>query len=94
MTPNLGRGGCEALLDAVTLGRLLGELPLDEALVAYERARVRSSQRLRAASGALMRVALAERVTAEARRMLGLVGHRRVGSGCSGTRHRRSRSPR
>ena len=74
MTPNLGRGGCEALLDAVTLGRLLGELPLDEALVAYEQARVRPSQRLRAESGALMRVALAERAQPPRDGLLALVG--------------------
>ncbi|MGW9184210.1 FAD-dependent monooxygenase [Agromyces sp. NPDC055661] len=73
MTPNLGRGGCEALVDAVTLGRLLGELPVDEALVAYDRERVRPSQRLRAASAALMRVALAERAQPARDGLLGVV---------------------
>ena len=73
MTPNLGRGGCEALIDAVTLARLLGELPVDEALAAYDRARVRTTQRLRVASGMLMRVALAERAQPARDRLLGIV---------------------
>lgn len=76
MTPNLGRGACEALLDAVTLGRLLGELPVTEALVAYDRARVRPSQRLRAVSGLLMRVALAERSQPVRDRLISLVAPR------------------
>ena len=61
MTPNLGRGACEALVDAVTLGRLLNTRVMPEALAAYDRARVRSTQRVRAASSVLMRLALLER---------------------------------
>lgn len=61
MTPNLGRGGCEALIDAVTLARLLSERPADAALAAYDRERRRRTRRLAAASGRLCRVALAER---------------------------------
>lgn len=76
MTPNLGRGGCEALVDAVTLGRLLGELPVEEALAAYDRDRVRSTQRLRAASRMLMRVALAERAQPARDRLIGFAAAR------------------
>ena len=39
MTPNLGRGACEALVDAVTLADLLNAAPLDQALAAYNRRR-------------------------------------------------------
>ncbi|MFC8038371.1 FAD-dependent monooxygenase [Paenarthrobacter sp. NPDC057355] len=60
MTPNLGRGACEALIDAVTLGSLLNELPKDEALAAYDRKRVLRTQQLRLASTLMGRVALAE----------------------------------
>jgi 2-polyprenyl-6-methoxyphenol hydroxylase-like FAD-dependent oxidoreductase len=76
MTPNLGRGGCEALLDAITLGRLLGELPTAAALSIYDRERVWPSQRLRVASGALMRVALAERMQPARDRLISSVGRR------------------
>ena len=75
MTPNLGRGACEALVDAVTLARLLNALPSRDALAAYDRERVRPTQRRRAASGALMRLALAERSQPARDRLLGLVGH-------------------
>ncbi len=59
MTPNLGRGACEALIDAVTLADLLNSRPIDDALRAYDRDRVLRTQALRAASRALMVVALA-----------------------------------
>ncbi|WP_108249142.1 FAD-dependent monooxygenase [Planctomonas deserti] len=59
MTPNLGRGACEALVDAVALADLLNSRPVDEALRAYNRDRVLRTQALRAASRALMVVALA-----------------------------------
>lgn len=61
MTPNLGRGACEALVDAVTLAALLNTRPVDEALGAYNRARHLRTQALRWASSAVMRLALAER---------------------------------
>ncbi|MGC7152362.1 MULTISPECIES: FAD-dependent monooxygenase [Paenarthrobacter] len=60
MTPNLGRGACEALVDAVTLGRLLNELPRKQALAAYNKQRVLPTQQLRIASSLMGRVALAE----------------------------------
>jgi 2-polyprenyl-6-methoxyphenol hydroxylase-like FAD-dependent oxidoreductase len=60
MTPNLGRGACEALIDAVTLADLLNSRPLPEALKVYNRRRLLRSQALRVASSAMARLALAE----------------------------------
>ncbi|PRX45926.1 2-polyprenyl-6-methoxyphenol hydroxylase-like FAD-dependent oxidoreductase [Prauserella shujinwangii] len=64
MLPNLGRGACEALVDGVTLARLLvtSDRP-DRALAAYDRVRRRRTQRLVRASAVLNRVALARRCT-------------------------------
>lgn len=76
MAPNLGRGGCEALLDAVTLARLLNTHPTAAALSMYDRERVTPTQRLRVASGALMRVALAERMQPARDRLISSVGRR------------------
>ncbi|MET3919491.1 FAD-dependent monooxygenase [Arthrobacter sp. UYEF20] len=61
MTPNLGRGACEALIDAVTLADLLNSRPLPEALQAYNRRRLLRSQAMRVASSAMTRLALADR---------------------------------
>ena len=74
MTPNLGRGACEALVDAVTLADLLNTRPMAAALAAYDRARLLRTQALRVASGALMRLALAERAQPGRDRMLALAG--------------------
>lgn len=60
MTPNLGRGACEALVDAVTLADLLNARPVPAALQAYSRRRVLRSQALRLASAVMARLALAE----------------------------------
>jgi 2-polyprenyl-6-methoxyphenol hydroxylase-like FAD-dependent oxidoreductase len=76
MTPNLGRGACEALIDAVTLGDLLGRMSPDAALAAYDRARCRRTQRLRAASSVLGRVAMAERLQPLRDRLVATVGRR------------------
>jgi 2-polyprenyl-6-methoxyphenol hydroxylase-like FAD-dependent oxidoreductase len=81
MTPNLGRGACEALIDAVTLGDLLERMPPAEALAAYDRTRRRSTQRLRVASAALMRVALAERLQPLRDRAVGFAGRRSLAQG-------------
>jgi 2-polyprenyl-6-methoxyphenol hydroxylase-like FAD-dependent oxidoreductase len=61
MTPNLGRGACEALVDAVTLAELLNAHPVEDALKAYNRQRALKTQLLRLASSAMAGVALAER---------------------------------
>ncbi|GAA4287924.1 FAD-dependent monooxygenase [Georgenia daeguensis] len=79
MTPNLGRGACESLVDAVTLAELLNTRPTGDALAAYERRRVARTQALRAASAAVMRLALAERGQPLRDRALGLVGRAGLG---------------
>lgn len=61
MTPNLGRGACEALVDAVTLAELLNTQPVPEALKAYNKQRVARTQLLRLASSGMTRLALADR---------------------------------
>lgn len=54
MPPDLGRGACEALIDAVTLaGQLAGASTVDSALRGYDVLRRRTVRRLaRAATGA------------------------------------------
>jgi 2-polyprenyl-6-methoxyphenol hydroxylase-like FAD-dependent oxidoreductase len=76
MTPNLGRGACEALIDAVTLADLLNSRPVPEALRAYNRRRLLRSQALRVASSAMARLALAERAQPLRDGLLRLAGRR------------------
>ena len=76
MTPNLGRGACESLVDAVTLAELLNTLPEDRALRAYDRARRLRSQAVAGASAVLNRVAMAERAQPFRDRLLNLARHR------------------
>ena len=58
MCPNLGRGACESILDAVTLGRLLNESgSVAAAFAAYQRARAPRTQAMRLAARAMMGVA-------------------------------------
>ncbi len=71
MTPNLGRGACEAIRDAVALGTLLNRHQPEEALSRYSRKRLVPPQLIRAASGMVTRVALAEGRAAAARDRLG-----------------------
>ncbi|HMM95894.1 NAD(P)/FAD-dependent oxidoreductase [Phycicoccus sp.] len=75
MTPNLGRGACDALLDAVSLGATLraGRSP-----ARWEARRLPPTQVARVASGQLMRFALADRGHRARDRLLGLS---RVGAG-------------
>ncbi|MFF2346243.1 FAD-dependent monooxygenase [Pseudarthrobacter sp. NPDC058119] len=85
MTPNLGRGACESLVDAVTLADLLNTLPQERALAAYSRQRRLRTQALSRASAAMMRVALADRAQPLRDRLLSLARRRNartaVGSG-------------
>ena len=60
MSPNLGRGACEAMADAVALGEALNEHGLDGARH-YERTRLRAGQRTRAAAAMARRLALSRR---------------------------------
>ncbi|RBY80614.1 hypothetical protein DQ238_08545 [Geodermatophilus sp. TF02-6] len=61
MTPALGQGACSALVDAVTLARLLGEHDVPAALAAYDRQRRPPTQRLVRRSARVARVMLAGR---------------------------------
>ena len=85
MTPNLGRGACEALVDSVTLAGLLNSQPVPEALRAYNRRRLLRSQALRAASSAMARLVLAEAGQPVRDGILGLARRlSRTGAGPSG----------
>lgn len=59
MTPNLGRGAGEAIIDAITLAESLDAHGPDRGLTAYQRRRLAPGQVVRAASGALMRITIA-----------------------------------
>ncbi|MFF1383696.1 FAD-dependent monooxygenase [Arthrobacter sp. NPDC058288] len=74
MTPNLGRGACEALVDSVVLAGLLNSRPLPEALRAYNKRRVVRSQALRVASSAMTRLVLAESAQPLRDRILSVAG--------------------
>ncbi|WP_326556483.1 FAD-dependent monooxygenase [Micromonospora sp. NBC_01796] len=64
MTPDLGRGAGEALVDAVTLGRcLIGGSSIAAGLAEYENLRRRPTQRLARLSHRVGRVAQARRFT-------------------------------
>ena len=76
MTPNLGRGACEALIDAVTLADLLNSRPVPEALRAYNTRRLLRSQAVRVASSAMARLALAESAQPLRDGLLRLAGRR------------------
>ncbi|BCW48681.1 hypothetical protein [Arthrobacter sp. StoSoilB13] len=77
MAPNLGRGACESLIDAVALGKLVNTLPLDQALAAYNRQRVLRTQQYRFGSSVMMRVALAESAQPLRDRLLDLAARRK-----------------
>ncbi|WP_104139409.1 FAD-dependent monooxygenase [Arthrobacter sp. ZGTC131] len=72
MTPNLGRGACEAIVDAANLAELLNAQPMGEALRAYNRQRVVRTQLLRVASSAMTGLALTEHAQPLRDRLLGL----------------------
>ncbi|MFP5366566.1 MAG: FAD-dependent monooxygenase [Actinomycetes bacterium] len=76
MTPNLGRGACESLVDAVTLAGLLNTRPVGEALRSYDRRRRLRTQALSLASAALMKVALADAAQPFRDRLLNLARRR------------------
>lgn len=77
MTPHLGRGAGEALVDAVTLAELLVDFPVDEALARYDRTRRRDGLRMVRASAALGKLALAGRTAPVRDGLLGLTGRMR-----------------
>lgn len=61
MSPNLGRGACEAMVDAVVLGESLNEHGLD-GVRHYEETRLRAGQRTRVAAAMARRLALSARM--------------------------------
>jgi len=63
MTPDLGRGACEALLDSVTVARCLVDAPsVADGLTAYDRGRRKPTQRLVRMSRTAGRLAQARRL--------------------------------
>ncbi|NNG19921.1 FAD-binding monooxygenase [Naumannella sp. ID2617S] len=58
MSPNLGRGACESLVDAAVLAESLDRHPPAEALARYDRARCRPTQRIRRAAALVRRISL------------------------------------
>ncbi len=60
MSPNLGRGACEAMVDAIALGEALNEHGLD-GVRRYARERRRPGQRTRAAAAMVRRISLSPR---------------------------------
>ncbi|MBR7742078.1 FAD-dependent monooxygenase [Phycicoccus sp. BSK3Z-2] len=76
MTPNLGRGACDAVLDAV---RLASALRSGRGTAGYEARRLPPTQAARVASGALMRLALLDRGSGARDRALRTVGAVRRG---------------
>ena len=59
MAPNLGRGACEALVDAAVLAKELSTQPLERALRRYNERRLVAGQAVKLASAAVCRAALA-----------------------------------
>lgn len=63
MTPDLGRGACEALVDGITVAeRLVAEPTVDAALAAYDARRRPVTQRMARMSRAVNRLAHARRL--------------------------------
>ncbi len=63
MQPNLGRGACETILDAVALGRAVVEHGVADGLPRYDRARRPATRRMVTASRMMSTLAMAERGT-------------------------------
>lgn len=63
MAPNIGRGACETLVDAVTLGTMLVEHGVSDGLERYDRRRRKTTQRLVRTARAMNRLATARRFT-------------------------------
>ncbi|NMN95256.1 FAD-dependent monooxygenase [Antrihabitans stalactiti] len=61
MAPNLGRGACETLIDAATLGQALVSHDVDEALRRYDRKRRKHTQRLLTGARLMSKAAMSTR---------------------------------
>lgn len=77
MCPNLGRGACESIIDAVVLGTALNERPVADALAHYQRTRALPTQRIRAASRAVLALSTARRGAGLRNRVLRAAAGRR-----------------
>lgn len=74
MAPNIGRGACEGILDAVVLAQELeAARTLDEGLRAFDKRRRRAAQRVVLASRALGRFATARRLPEPRRQALSML---------------------
>ncbi|GAA3531661.1 monooxygenase [Aeromicrobium flavum] len=73
MSPNLGRGACEAMVDAIVLGEALNEHGT-EGVRRYEKQRLRAGQRTRAAAAMARRIALSPRAGRALVQVAGRVG--------------------
>jgi len=71
MAPNLGRGACEAMVDAAVLAALLSEHPVSDALRRYDRVRRRHTRRLVRASRLVAGVATSTRFESLRNTLLG-----------------------
>lgn len=67
MTPNLGRGACTSIEDAVTLGTALNRMPVGHALARYQLRRWAPTQATRCGAAAVMAVATLEQRRARVR---------------------------
>lgn len=56
-TPNLGQGACQAIEDAASLPGLIGKMPLEKAMQAFEAKRVQRTRTIIERSGQLGRIA-------------------------------------
>jgi 2-polyprenyl-6-methoxyphenol hydroxylase-like FAD-dependent oxidoreductase len=72
MTPDLGRGACEAMVDAVTLADSVSALGVEAGLRRYDQLRRRPTQRMVRASVLVSRLAHARRFTRVRDTVLGL----------------------
>lgn len=64
MTPNIGRGACEAIIDGVSLaGHLVTAPQVEQALAAYDAERRKPTQRLARVAGVVSRMARVRRFT-------------------------------
>lgn len=75
MSPNLGRGACEAMIDAIVLGEELNRYGLD-GVRRYDRARLAAGQRTRVAAALVRRFALSPRLGRMAVMIAGVLGRR------------------
>ncbi|WP_026122792.1 FAD-dependent monooxygenase [Nocardiopsis halotolerans] len=76
MAPNLGRGACESVVDAVALAAALGTEPtVEHALARYDRRRHRPTRMVARASRVLNRVSTSVRLDRQRNHLMRTLGH-------------------